>query len=118
MRSIQAWWAHRLVEDVSIRQITRMLGAAVATTSLLLSTHIDIPAASAARCPDVEVVFARGTTEPPGVGGIGQAFVDSLRAHVGGRSVGVYAVNYPASTNFLAAADGVIDVRAHADWMA
>ena len=46
-------------------------------------------------------MFARGTTEPPGVGGIGQAFVDSLRSQLGGRSVGVYAVNYPATNDFV-----------------
>ena len=39
-----------------------------------LSTPLDIPAASADPCPDIEVVFARGTDEPPGVGS-----VDSIR---------------------------------------
>jgi cutinase len=65
--------------------------------------------AYAVPCPDVEVVFARGTFEPPGVGATGQAFVDSLRAKSGGRSIDVYAVNYPASLDFATAADGVID---------
>ena len=65
--------------------------------------------AYAAPCPDVEVVFARGTFEPPGVGSTGQAFVDSLRAKTEGQSVDVYAVNYPASLDFATAADGVID---------
>ena len=58
------------------------------------------PSAVAQPCPDVEVVFARGTGEAPGVGGIGQAFVDAVRAQAGGRTVGVYAVNYPAGSNF------------------
>ena len=53
-----------------------------------------------AGCPDVEVVFARGTSEPPGVGGVGQAFVDALRSQAGGKSVDVYPVNYPASADF------------------
>jgi cutinase len=65
--------------------------------------------AYAAPCPDVEVVFARGTFEPPGVGGTGQAFVDSLRAKTPDKSVDAYAVNYPASLDFATAADGVID---------
>ncbi|MGE2836221.1 cutinase family protein [Mycobacterium sp. SMC-4] len=65
--------------------------------------------ASAAPCPDVEVVFARGTFEAPGVGSTGQAFVDALRARTGPRSVDVYAVNYPASLDFATAATGVID---------
>ena len=44
-----------------------------------------------------------------GVGGTGQAFVDALRAKVGGKSLDVYPVNYPASLDFSTAADGFID---------
>jgi cutinase len=59
------------------------------------------------------VVFARATAEPPGIGQVGQAFVDSLRSQVGGRSVGVYAVNYPATEDFMTSASaGAIDARA------
>ncbi|WP_280828760.1 cutinase family protein [Mycobacterium sp. OTB74] len=65
--------------------------------------------ASADRCPNVQVVFARGTMEPPGVGKAGQAFVDSLAARTGTRTVDVYAVDYPASLDFATAADGVVD---------
>lgn len=92
-----------------MRMISRLFGAAVVTTSALLSQPIGTPSASAAPCSDVEVVFARGTFEPPGVGLTGQTFVDALRSQVGGRSVDVYAVNYPASLDFATAADGVID---------
>jgi cutinase len=68
------------------------------------------PTASAAeQCPDVQVVYARGTFEPPGVGLTGQAFVDALRGRLPGKSVDVYPVNYPASLDFARAADGVID---------
>ena len=74
--------------------------------------------ASAQPCPDVEVVFARGTTEDPGVGPTGQAFVDSLRARVGTRSVGVYPVDYPATTDFPTAIDGISDASAHVRSMA
>ena len=45
--------------------------------------------------------------------GIGDAFVESLRGKVGGRSVGAYAVNYPASYDFLAAAGGANDASGH-----
>lgn len=72
-----------------------------------------IPTAHAVGCPDAEVVFARGTTEDPGVGPTGQAFVDALRARVGAKSVGVYAVDYPATTDFPTAVDGINDARAH-----
>ena len=75
-------------------------------------TRIPVPSANAA-CSDIEVVFARGTGEPVGIGRVGESFVSSLRNQVGGRSVGVYAVNYPATYDFLAAADGANDASAH-----
>jgi cutinase len=77
-----------------------------------------VPAASAEPCPDVEVVFARGTTEPPGVGDIGQSFVDTLREHVGAKSLNVYPVNYPATTDFPTAIDGINDAGTHVESMA
>jgi len=73
-------------------------GVAIVTASALVSAPA--PVASAQPCQDVDVVFARGTSEPPGVGGVGQAFVDALRSQAGGRSVDVYPVNYPASSDF------------------
>jgi cutinase len=97
------------VGNRSARRIARVLGAGVLTASALLGPTTGVPSASAAPCPDVEVVFARGTFEPPGIGLTGQAFVDSLRSKVGGKSIDVYPVNYPASLDFATAADGVID---------
>ena len=72
-----------------------------------------LPTASAQACPNVEVVFARGTGEPAGVGPTGQAFVDSLRPRIGGRSMNVYAVNYPASDQWDTGIDGIRDAGAH-----
>lgn len=69
-------------------------------------------------CPDVEVVFARGTGEPPGVGPTGQAFVDALRQRVGDRSLGVYPVNYPATDQWTTGVDGIRDAGAHVTSMA
>ncbi|MDG4664008.1 cutinase family protein [Mycobacterium sp. 236(2023)] len=65
--------------------------------------------ASAQPCPDVEVVFARGTSEPAGVGRVGQALADQLRNQLGGRTVGTYGVNYPATYDFFTSADGAND---------
>jgi cutinase len=76
------------------------------------------PSAPTTPCPDVEVVFARGTSEPPGVGRVGQAFVDAVRAHAPRRSIATYAVNYPASTNWPTAAEGVADAANHVRDMA
>lgn len=70
------------------------------------------PTASAA-CSAVEVVFARGTGQPVGVGREGQAFVSSLKSELNGKSLGVYAVDYPASDEFLQAAAGANDASAH-----
>ncbi|MGY4709605.1 cutinase family protein [Mycolicibacterium sp. CBM1] len=92
--------------------IVRLFCAAILTGAGLLAGSIGIPVAAADEgCPDVEVIFARGTFEPPGVGNIGQAFTDELRAQpqLGGKSVDVYPVDYPASLNFSTAVDGVID---------
>lgn len=60
-------------------------------------------------CATVEVVFARGTFEGPGVGATGQSFVDALNARLPGKTVDVYGVNYPASLDFGQAVDGVAD---------
>jgi cutinase len=105
--------------DVSARQIANFLAAAtVAIWVALLSAPINIGPASAAPCPDVEVTFARATTEPPGVGVVGREFVDALRSQVGGRSVGVYPVNYPASEDFVPSANaGASDASAHVESM-
>jgi cutinase len=94
--------------------IARVLGVAVAMTLALLTGPINIPSAQADPCPNVEVVFARGTGSPPGVGKVGQAFIDSLRSQIGGRSLGVYPVNYPATWAFAESANaGANDVSGH-----
>jgi hypothetical protein len=59
------------------------------------------------------VVFARGTTEDPGVGPTGQAFLDALRTRVGTKSIQVYPVDYPATTDFPTAVVGIKDASAH-----
>lgn len=92
-------------------KITNLLGVAIAAVSASL-IGLPVPSASADPCPDVEVVFARGTGEPPGVGGVGQAFVDALKSKAGNKSVAVYPVNYAASSDFndtMAFAQTVID---------
>ncbi len=68
-----------------------------------------LTAGSVTSCPDVQVVFARGTGEAPGAGRVGDAFADSVRSLVNGKSVAVYSVEYPASYDFLRALDGVND---------
>nr|BBX82110.1 cutinase [Mycobacterium florentinum] len=64
------------------------------------------------------MVYARGTGEPAGIGPTGQAFVDNLRGREAGKSVDVYAVNYPASDEWSTGMDGIRDAGAHVVSMA
>jgi cutinase len=106
------------MDTIRGRRLIHVAGAVVVTGGVLQIASINVPAA-ASPCPDVEVVFARGTTEAPGVGRIEQAFVDSLRAQIGRRSLGVYAVNYPATRDFVNSTPaGRDDVSNHVQSMA
>jgi len=103
---------------VIICTVSRLLGcAAVSMAGLmaLVGLIITYPVSSASSqlCPDVQVVFARGTGEDPGVGATGQAFVDDLRWRLGGKSLAVYAVNYPASYKWDTSIDGIRDAGSH-----
>jgi len=101
-----------------VSQIGRVLFSALMILGGLL--FAPMPVASGQACPDVEAVFARGTGEPPGVGGIGGPFVDELRTAVAPRSLDVYPVNYQASSNFSdriefaqSVVDGIKDASNH-----
>jgi cutinase len=100
--------------SVSSRILARIVGASAVTTWALLTPAIAVPAASADACSDVAVVFARGTHQAPGLGDVGQAFVDALTSQVNGRSVAVYAVNYPANDDYHGSSSaGADDASAH-----
>jgi cutinase len=93
--------------------------AAVAAAVLSTATILGAPPASADEpCPNVEVVFARGTSEPAGIGRVGQALVDALTPLIGGQTIGSYGVDYPATYDFLTAADGAADATNHISAMA
>jgi cutinase len=100
--------------------ILRVVASAIlVAASLLVGPSIVpadklIPSASAA-CPAVEVIFARGRLESPGVGAIGNAFVSALRSRVKNKSIGVYAVRYPADNEIDVGAN---DMSAHIQNMA
>jgi cutinase len=99
--------------------LTRLTVAALVAAGLLcgpaaVSAPTTLPVASAA-CPEAEVDFARGRQEPPGVGLIGQAFINSLRKKMSHMAIGSYGVNYPANTEVDVAAN---DMSAHAQSMA
>ena len=103
---------------MSSRRLARIVGVSVATTWAALSSPLwgpaALPTAGADACADVSVVFARGTHQEPGLGNIGQAFVDSLTSQLGGKSVDVYAVNYPANDDYHNSANaGSNDASTH-----
>ncbi|MEI6252203.1 MAG: cutinase family protein [Mycobacteriaceae bacterium] len=89
-----------------MRFVSGMSACLLAASAALSAAAVP---AQAAQCPDVELVFARGTGEPAGVGRVGQALSEQLTANLGGRTLGVYAVNYPASYDFLTASEGAND---------
>ena len=99
----------------TVRAVVSTIFAALAVAAILVgSLAAAAPWSAQAHasddsCASVEVVFARGTFEAPGVGATGQAFVDALNARLPGKTVDVYAVNYPASLDFGQAADGIAD---------
>jgi hypothetical protein len=106
-----------MVVTMCLRLIGRVFIAALVLGGLLSAP---MPVTSAQPCPDVEAVFARGTGEPAGVGGIGEPFIDALRAAVGPKSLDVYPVNYEASSNFSdrvefaqSVVDGIKDAGSH-----
>src|SRR3954451_22622423 len=99
-------------------RFSRMSSGAAATAAALAPAAAmliagPVPTASAADCPNVDVVFARGTGEPAGIGRVGQAFVDALQAQVPGRTVTATAVDYPADYDFLNAASGAVAAANH-----
>lgn len=107
-----------------LRPVPGLFAAALLTISTVPLT-VASPAAVAKPCADVEVVFARGSDEPPGVGKVGQAFVDALRSDLTDRSMAVYPVNYAAASGFSSGLDfdrsviaGIRDEVSHIEWTA
>lgn len=87
-----------------------LTAATILTAPVVIAPHaLGVASASADSCPAVQVVFARGTGEAAGVGRVGAAFAQALRSQIAGMTVAVYAVDYPASREFLRAAGGAND---------
>jgi len=96
--------------DRVTRRVRRATSVATSLTALAVMALCGAPtAAAAAKCSDIEVIFARGTDEPPGIGVVGKALVDALRPMNKGKSIGSYAVKYPASWDFLQVGAGATD---------
>ena len=104
---------------MSAVNLRRVCAAGVLAAAVAVAAQPAVmPAASAQPCPDVDVVFARGTNDTPGLGRVGTAFVNALQSLRPDRTFATYAVNYPASFDFLAAGDGAVDASRHIRAMA
>ncbi|WP_231743386.1 cutinase family protein [Mycobacterium sp. GA-2829] len=81
------------------RCLTILASVIVAAGSLLAPAALPSTAAvaSAQSCPPVELIFARGRTESPGAGIIGNALISALRSKTD-KTVSLYSVQYPADT--------------------
>ncbi|MGX9673708.1 cutinase family protein [Mycobacterium sp. HM-7] len=99
--------------------IRRLRSSGVAGAVMLLTVTAPLiitsaaPVAVADDCPDAEVIFARGTDEPAGMGRVGDALVDSLRKQASGLTIRSYAVDYKATITQRHSGEGAKDAIDH-----
>ncbi|MET0454123.1 MAG: cutinase family protein [Mycobacterium sp.] len=91
---------HRARAVRALGAVGALTAAVLIAVTVLITPGTFVASATVEPCPDVDVIFARGTFEPPGVGVTGQAFVDALQAHVAPKTVHISPVDYPASLDF------------------
>ncbi|WP_196250787.1 cutinase family protein [Cellulomonas sp. JZ18] len=95
-------------------RLRRALVAVVALAGALTGGVVVATSATAATgCSDVEVVFARGTGERPGLGIVGAPLVRAVQAELPGRTVSSYAVDYAAAGSQTSAGPGATDMTRH-----
>lgn len=115
------WWHRPVWQHERVNTCCRTALAVTALLAVETLHGVGLPGANAAPaaaaaeqgCPDVDVVYARGTGEEPGVGAAGREFVDALRSKVGDKSLAIYPVNYPATDDWPTGIDGIRDASAH-----
>ena len=106
-------------DRVRTLQVARALVVGVLTATAAAVAAVNGPVAGAVSCPDVEVVFARGTSDRVGLGWVGKSFVDSLKWKLRGKRVSAYPVDYPASWNFSrSTSEGAVDANKHVQYIA
>ncbi len=87
-------------------------GLAAAVTGGALLAAAAPAAAAPTACSDVEVVFARGTGETPGLGITGGPFVRALTSELSDRTVTSHAVDYAANSSQTSAGPGATAMSA------
>nr|WP_218617567.1 cutinase family protein [Cryptosporangium aurantiacum] len=95
--------------SLAVRRV--VTAAAVVATSVTGLAMTASPATAA--CADVEVVFARGSTELPGLGIVGTPLVRAIQQNLPGKTVTSYAVNYAANVSQTSAGPGATDMSNH-----
>jgi cutinase len=96
----------------SLRRLTAVLTALAATGGGLALTAA--PAAAAAPCTSIDVVVARGTTEPGTLGWIvGDPVYSALKRAISGKTWNGYPVDYPADLSIGSASKGNTDLVNH-----
>ncbi|ANN18341.1 cutinase [Amycolatopsis orientalis] len=86
---------------------------AVAGLAICAATGIGAVPATAAEvsaCPDVDLIFARGTFEIPGLGIVGKPLLPALQRALPGKSVSAHAVDYAASFDQSSAGPGATEM--------
>jgi cutinase len=98
--------------SLTFASVRKRIPAALAATalSLTIGTALAAPAKAQLSCPDVEIVFARGTLDPGIVGG---PFVNALKLRLVGKNVTNYNVNYAADVLQTSAGAGATDMTKH-----
>ncbi|MFD0902923.1 cutinase family protein [Actinomadura sediminis] len=92
------------------KSVRRIAATALAAAAGAACLTVGTGSTAAAACSDVEVVFARGTGELPGLGIVGTPLVSALKANLPGKSVTSYGVNYAADYAQLSAGAGATDM--------
>ncbi|MEU4564917.1 cutinase family protein [Actinoplanes sp. NPDC023936] len=86
---------------------------AVVTPQAFAGTLFGGASTAAAACSDVELVFARGTGEPQGLGIVGRPLARELAAELPDLTVGSFAVVYAAAGNQRSAGPGATNMSRH-----
>lgn len=98
---------------MSVLLTVRRVVTAVALTATGLTGIAFAASPATAACSDVQVVFARGSTEAPGLGILGRPLVSAVQQQLPGLTVDSYAVDYAANVSQTSAGPGATDMSDH-----
>ncbi|TQS43552.1 cutinase family protein [Cryptosporangium phraense] len=103
---------------MKISLAVRRILTAVAVTATSFTGLAVVASPATAACSDVQVVFARGSTEAPGLGIVGRPLVSAIQQQLRGLTVDSYAVDYAADIAQTSAGPGATDMSNHIEEVA